>query len=147
MSPVHTAKMTIDFHPEGVQCGDLYVTYTLTIEPINVPAPRWITEAATTRMCADRRHNNEHDSLFVDLVIDAMEDQRLDTVVVLGETRDRIEDAIRLFGYSELEDRLSKLPARGDRPTGHDAAVFTLDDDGETASTTLTTDKEARQAT
>lgn len=115
---MNTCKLTIDHHPDTDQCGEDMIHYAVHLEPVNIDLPRWITNAATSHMCADKakEHGHHMNMPYVDPVIKAMADKGLDTVVVLAPDYWDIEEASWANAHSRIANRLNQLPTLWGRP-------------------------------
>lgn len=139
---MNTAKLTIDHHPDTDQCGEHMIHHAVHVEPINVDAPQWVLEGATSHMCADKVTEHEHFMPEVDPVIEVMTAKDLDTVVVLAPDYWDIEEASWIDEQSPLAELLSGIHRALYRPEGHTAVVIDLGD----GSITNTTRKQAWDA-
>ena len=122
---MNTCKLTINHHPDTDQCGEHMIHYAVHIEPINLDLPRWVTNAATSHMCADKatEHGHHMNMPYVAPVIEVMAEQGLDTVVVLAPDYWDIEAAFWVNGTSPIADRMQRI---ADRPEGVTALLIDL---------------------
>lgn len=123
---MNTCKLTIDHHPNTDQCGEHMIRYAVHVEPINLDLPRWVTNAATSHMCADKVTEHQHFMPHVDPITKLMADEGLDTVVVLAPDYWDIEGASWVDGRSPIADRLGELLRKLFRPDGYTAVLADL---------------------
>lgn len=126
MTTVNTCRLTIDHHPETDQCGEDMITHAVHIEPVNVDAPQWVLDGATSHMCADPRHYDVHFLPDITHTIQVMDQQDLHTLVVLAPDYWDIEFACTSGENSRIGRLLRQVPERHQRDADTDAVVLDL---------------------